>query len=182
MYDGLRVSCVFQSTPSQRGRRENKSDVETTEDISIHALAKRATSRKSDEDSFAIDFNPRPRKEGDAILTIPRKSYVISIHALAKRATSYSFVNFPALKDFNPRPRKEGDLANYSIQCNFSAISIHALAKRATRLFGIINMRHITFQSTPSQRGRPQIYTMIIYILKLNITFRTFFLYKIIKN
>ena len=152
---------------------------------------------------YQSDFNPRPRKEGDsssdtAIFlislfqstpsqrgrhfreSINRMGVIISIHALAKRATSQLmcifavilFQSTPSQRGrhnttgnrktntyFNPRPRKEGDFVLL-----YTAL------------------QHLLFQSTPSQRGRQQIYTMIIYILKLNITFRTFFLYKIIKN
>ena len=102
----------------------------------------------------AIDFNPRPRKEGDPVT----KDYIftteISIHALAKRATFCQNMAIQHAIDFNPRPRKEGDLGLYSIEialCDFNPrprkegdkaqktpilikcdISIHALAKRAT--------------------------------------------------
>ena len=150
--------------------------------ISIHALAKRATVRVTSNAQRNTNFNPRPRKEGDyrsylyralralfqstpsqrgrlaSVIGVSAKT-VISIHALAKRATEVSKIN--------------GIL---------TLISIHALAKRATLLLYLHFCLLPLFQSTPSQRGRPQIYTMIIYILKLNITFRTFFLYKIIKN
>ena len=33
-------------------------------------------------------FNPRPRKEGDDVINMPKFKYIISIHALAKRATA----------------------------------------------------------------------------------------------
>ena len=152
------TSSLFQSTPSQRGRPLVNILVTLVRKVSIHALAKRAT-------RFIV-----------YIITC----LCVSIHALAKRATKVEFLGHIKL-----------------------IVSIHALAKRATagklwfRLFrafqstpsqrGRPTFREkkllvVTFQSTPSQRGRPQIYTMIIYILKLNITFRTFFLYKIIKN
>ena len=57
--------------------------------ISIHALVKRATSEAVYKLYVTGYFNPRPRKEGDNILT--------------------SSVYLPAY--FNPRPRKEGDIA-----------------------------------------------------------------------
>ena len=56
----------FQSTPSQRGRLNHLAKVKLTFLISIHALAKRATSAKT------WQYNTR----------------LISIHALAKRATA----------------------------------------------------------------------------------------------
>ena len=61
-------------------------------------------------DPAQLHFNPRPRKEGDAICETAKycvKS--ISIHALAKRATD-----------------------KLIMRSNDEAISIHALAKRAT--------------------------------------------------
>ena len=56
--------------------------------ISIHALVKRATFCQNMATQHAIDFNPRPREEGDAWFYDYRKIYAISIHALVKRATS----------------------------------------------------------------------------------------------
>ena len=120
----------FQSTPSQRGRRTFKSCTKVAVQISIHALAKRAT--------IGLIFAPFGTS--------------ISIHALAKRATRCDkcyflwdkFQSTPSQRgrriycciyiikrNFNPRPRKEGDLF---------------LDKIATAC--------IEFQSTPSQRGR----------------------------
>ena len=83
-----RLDTRFQSTPSQRGRHYYVGDGVFTMWISIHALAKRAT-RDFDDYKYrvnisihalakratfcqnmaiqhAIDFNPRPRKEGDS--------------------------------------------------------------------------------------------------------------------
>ena len=59
--------------------------------ISIHALVKRATCCKNMAIQQAMDFNPRPRKEGDIrfLLKTRQKLY------------------------FNPRPRKEGDDCSY---------------------------------------------------------------------
>ena len=56
---------VFQSTPSQRGRQWRK-----------------RTAPRAD-----VNFNPRPRKEGDLKTDKYKDSVSISIHALAKRAT-----------------------------------------------------------------------------------------------
>ena len=103
--------------------------------ISIHALVKRATVRFGCDIFKAVNFNPRPRKEGDIPLWVssstqphfnprPRKEgdeiayrYYkkenISIHALVKRATAVYANSSHLLHYFNPRPRKEGDdLAN----------------------------------------------------------------------
>ena len=99
--------------------------------ISIHALAKRAT---------------RPRKS-------VKHHHAISIHALAKRATAcFIFVDYMLLI-FQSTPSQRGrPMANktgvYPVY-----ISIHALAKRATLNVYII-VDQSRFQSTPSQRGR----------------------------
>ena len=99
----------FQSTPSQRGRltaffllsarryfnpRPRKEGDKSyillpivTFSISIHALAKRATSSLTVPVFFTVHFNPRPRKEGDWVVNF----------------------NTPSDSHFNPRPRKEGD-------------------------------------------------------------------------
>ena len=55
--------------------------------ISIHALVKRATGWGAADKGQPLNFNPRPRKEGD----ITR------------------FKVGDKMSNFNPRPRKEGD-------------------------------------------------------------------------
>ena len=57
------------------------------ENISIHALVKRATWRRSLKLYGQMNFNPRPREEGDTLQS-SRQSVIIN---------------------FNPRPREEGD-------------------------------------------------------------------------
>ena len=59
--------------------------------ISIHALVKRATYKVNSVVRRVIDFNPRPREEGD------------SFHCLYYTVSLY----------FNPRPREEGDKLFY---------------------------------------------------------------------
>ena len=149
---------IFQSTPSQRGRQGKICGFLSCQ--YFNPRPRKEGDKFLDMAVFSnFHFNPRPRKEGDHIK--PCLSLLIadiSIHALAKRATSPTLPCLP-----------------------YHTISIHALAKRATVNI-LLSVYLLQFQSTPSQRGRQQIYTMIIYILKLNITFRTFFLYKIIKN
>ena len=149
----------FQSTPSQRGRHTMPYLRRSQSKISIHALAKRATEIAGKKLPKQIISIHALAKRATQLVDNMLKMEYISIHALAKRAT-----------DQRTAKRKS------------ATISIHALAKRATVNAVSQTVTVIIFQSTPSQRGRQQIYTMIIYILKLNITFRTFFLYKIIKN
>ena len=106
-------------------------------DISIHALAKRATlnSGKMSQAQF------------------------ISIHALAKRATFSScplgwlvFISIHALA-------KRATRQTICLSGRYN-ISIHALAKRATyRQCELFVLR--IFQSTPSQRGRPRCRSII---------------------
>ena len=55
--------------------------------ISIHALVKRATQTLPDPEQIKIDFNPRPREEGDLRFGLGFTYTDISIHALVKRAT-----------------------------------------------------------------------------------------------
>ena len=59
----------------------------TLSSISIHALVKRATWCRLGSENVTIDFNPRPREEGDQYADNNRGGYC----------------------DFNPRPREEGD-------------------------------------------------------------------------
>ena len=69
----------------------------------------------------AMDFNPRPREEGDSPEELPLYVDSISIHALVKRATTayHHIGNFCCY--FNPRPREEGDL----FICSLSRSKLH---------------------------------------------------------
>ena len=73
-----------------------------------------------------INFNPRPREEGDNLVDKYSIYFDISIHALVKRATE--------------KEETDNDYQN---------ISIHALVKRAT-LSSYRQFLSQTFQSTPS--------------------------------
>ena len=145
----------FQSTPSQRGRRSSDCCTKDHNLISIHALAKRATT---------------PTKSTDY-------RYLISIHALAKRATFIASYLPHFFRHFNPRPRKEGDL---TVIISFSSPTLFQSTPSqrgrlqenpAALLHGHFNPRprkegdrcqammaatYKAFQSTPSQRGRPR--------------------------
>ena len=60
--------------------------------------------------SLQSDFNPLPRKEGDAELkALLDAESAISIHSLVKRETSAGVLVINRTCDFNPLPRKEGD-------------------------------------------------------------------------
>ena len=70
---------------------------------------KRATFDPIILNPFIVDFNPRPREEGDSYQNGKYSFAVISIHALVKRATFDPIILNPFIVDFNPRPREEGD-------------------------------------------------------------------------
>ena len=84
--------------------------------ISIHALAKRATevARFLKSDYFisihALAKRATEDEYGDRVWSN------ISIHALAKRATALQVRLRDEHQNFNPRPRKEGDLINIRIK------------------------------------------------------------------
>ena len=99
--------------------------------ISIHALAKRATTCTCGNRLHSL-FQSTPSQRGRlAIINFGCRHNCISIHALAKRATGSRIMIIAR-----------------------AIISIHALAKRATKC--LLRQRlNLLFQSTPSQRGRP---------------------------
>ena len=149
----LNPHILFQSTPSQRGRHSDTRLVSQYNGISIHALAKRATSRLAEASAVPIISIHALAKRATKYIKKINQRLAISIHALAKRATNQLRNTFITAFDFNPRPRKEGDgtgkgVETISLDFNprprkegdkISAIrtikaiiSIHALAKRAT--------------------------------------------------
>ena len=146
---------IFQSTPSQRGRRAPRRDPARKRAISIHALAKRATVAPKGNATQRKAFQSTPSQRGRLHIGVTSAIlYGISIHALAKRATLLHEPRLPRSSYFNPRPRKEGDLQNHNciIPVQYfnprprkegdagwdgadtvnPSISIHALVKRAT--------------------------------------------------
>ena len=74
------------------------------------------------------NFNPLPRKEGDA--------------GLSKKCRNRALY-------FNPLPRKEGDKSVAIVLYEMSVISIHSLVKRETQAYAE-TLRREQFQSTPS--------------------------------
>ncbi len=143
----------FQSTPSRGGRHIVTGRTKEVNEISIHALTRRATqhggtaavqcgfqSTPSRGGRLYIyvsifpreDFNPRPHEEGDQTLLPVKGSHLpISIHALTRRATTL-----------------------YCRQSHTFGISIHALTRRATVEIQNVQAKHARFQSTPSRGGR----------------------------
>ena len=111
--------------------------------ISIHALVKRATAMVSASPRIRINFNPRPREEGDAAGVALYGTKWISIHALVKRATSISTSIFP-----------------------FCVISIHALVKRATQLLRQNSTCLFYFNPRPREEGDER--HMVFVVLRRN--------------
>ena len=80
--------CWFQFTPSRGGRLESEQKIEPPFEVSIHALAWRATLLFCPCVNQTSGFNSRPRVEGDTIGGgATGASLEVSIHALAWRAT-----------------------------------------------------------------------------------------------
>ena len=173
---------VFQSTPSQRGRPIYRVQVGAYTNISIHALAKRATSFGSlDIERLNISIHALAKRATMLLLLMlsmliifqstpsqrgrPHGDYdeklmaVVSIHALAKRATFETTV-FDG-QTFTVSIHALAKRATFkaweiAIYCN---VSIHALAKRATLSCQSTAYQVSLFQSTPSQRGRLRIFS-----------------------
>ena len=125
-----RVSSVFQSTPSWRGRH-NK-DVHTLGRwyISIHALVKRATFCSG----CYADLNN------------------ISIHALVKRATNQSLYRRPHRWYFNPRPREEGD--HKISRCASSKMDFNPRPREEGDINGRQSIRiYVYFNPRPREEG-----------------------------
>ena len=78
-----------------------------------------------------VDFNPRPRKEGDDIKRLNELFKGISIHALAKRATLERSTPPGAFAISIHALAKRATFFDINILPSY-VISIHALAKRAT--------------------------------------------------
>ena len=78
--------------------------------ISIHSLVKRETAVTTGNHKRDKNFNPLPRKEGDAVANGMAGVTQISIHSLVKRETTSTFCS----------------------KYRFGAISIHSLVKRET--------------------------------------------------
>ena len=153
----------FQSTLSQGERHASLDDLVTALHISIHALARRATT----------------------VFKQLSIKIVISIHALARRATLILTIYHWMSVNFNPRSRKESDIIRIIIRRNrlpfqstlsqgerllprltsppFAIISIHALARRATRPGGqsACTIRHFN----PRSRKESDLSAVIIRLL-----------------
>ncbi len=105
-----RAPTMFQSTPSRGGRRESLAADCRNSQVSIHALARRATWVAIPRLASSVSFNPRPRAEGDVgrYRSNGRQPWFQSTPSRGGRRA-----NGGAQTDgedvFNPRPRAEGD-------------------------------------------------------------------------
>ncbi len=91
---------------------------------------KRATQAELQDTPVTLDFNPRPREEGDRPCT---RGDVGKCH-------------------FNPRPREEGDGLRGAFFIN-GDISIHALVKRATLCDRETQLYSCYFNPRPREEG-----------------------------
>ena len=127
----LKVTGIFQSTPSWRGRPRFIVYIIPFSCISIHALMKRATGNKNDISNPKLYFNPRTHEEGD-------KTY---------------FNEFCAAVNFNPRPHEEGDVCNSFLPEGREPFQSTPSWRGRHHIFLFCNSFFV-FQSTPSWRGR----------------------------
>ena len=82
-----------------------------------------------------MDFNPRPREEGDLCLCVICV-IVLYFNPRPREEGDYrQQAVYQLMCDFNPRPREEGDDFETTVY-DGQTISIHALVKRATRNAG----------------------------------------------
>ena len=141
----------FQSTPSRRGRRRYTVNVSRLVDVSIHALAKRATPTGRDSPAL-MAFQSTPSRRGRRNDGRCHRDGAGFQSTPSRRGRRCAGRGPRAKKGFNPRPREEGYTVGLRLRRE-RVVSIHALAKRATG-------EHVTvigdwqFQSTPSRRGR----------------------------
>ena len=99
--------------------------------ISIHALVKRATLQNCSTVGRRVNFNPRPREEGDLSLCNGGRS-LRHFNPRPREEGDKCFIKFILFSTyFNPRPREEGDEGDGDNSSD-DFISIHALVKRAT--------------------------------------------------
>ena len=110
----------FQSTPSRGGRHVQLTFFHAVDNVSIHALAWRATRMGSLLLATVCSFNPRPRVEGDMLGSTSPASHFW----------------------FQSTPSRGGRLKFVIIQIVVIHVSIHALAWRATGSLSRANKKH----------------------------------------
>ena len=118
---------TFQSTPSQRGRHIGK----------LGGLFGKK------------DFNPRPRKEGDARQEALQTWKQAFQSTPSQRGRQARLVPVRLGKDFNPRPRKEGD--RHSVSNRPATRNFNPRPRKEGDIIGRFkHLLYTLFQSTPS--------------------------------
>ena len=139
--------------PRPRGEGDQHEPVvPLSRNVSIHALAGRATVTASSKPALRLRFNPRPRGEGDEGAYVILGGDYVSIHALAGRATTDILAEAGRVM-FQSTPSRGGRRVKLLMPTLLISVSIHALAGRATPRARNSPSEH-AFQSTPSRGGR----------------------------
>ena len=99
-----------------------------------------------------MNFNPRPREEGDQCISPPVQATVHFNPRPREEGDAETFSRFEDMADFNPRPREEGDDSRLYSR-NFDYISIHALVKRATDNVVVLHFASYHFNPRPREEG-----------------------------
>ena len=101
--------------------------------ISIHSLVKRETRCFDCFCGRNHNFNPLPRKEGDACCMLMACRFNSHFNPLPRKEGDFCSPPIAMVSVyFNPLPRKEGDITRQGIQKMRILISIHSLVKRET--------------------------------------------------
>ena len=148
---------LFQSTLSQGERPYWRVYNDWFRDISIHALARRATTAVFDFIlNILISIHALARRA-----TVPYrllwKNWKISIHALARRATCRRFDGYHQRNNFNPRSRKESDTIRIIMHRNHPLFQ-STLSQGERRCVFVKKELTKIFQSTLSQGERLPIF------------------------
>ena len=121
--------------------------------ISIHALARRATSRRRPERGVVLISIHALARRATVCKCVSFPRLLISIHALARRATALTDNLFLTSVDFNPRSRKESDLKHVLVDATIGRFQ-STLSQGERRRVHKDAFQRFIFQSTLSQGER----------------------------
>ena len=116
---------------SREGSDHGQLHCGSTEDISIHAPARGATTPLYGVENYHVISIHAPARGATISCAEPFRIKIISIHAPARGATDCCFYTLDNLRHFNPRSREGSDLLSIFV-CSLQLISIHAPARGAT--------------------------------------------------
>ena len=143
---------VFQSAPSHGGRRLSLFRWPAVRDVSIRALARRATRQARMWLSSCSRFNPRPRTEGDVTIGIDFISSSCFNPRPRTEGDGIICFKYAVIVCFNPRPRTEGDaITPPSRGGNFS---FNPRPRTEGDVVAVALLARARFQSAPSHGGR----------------------------